>query len=94
MNITTSRPSSSDRLVKCLLVAAVLPLLLLFAQKAILLFLPGLGVGETVVVDHKCPTPKQISLTFATRPDIGQVLNAGCSNKHIGWAEKNYTMES
>ncbi|MCA9922866.1 MAG: hypothetical protein KC421_10860 [Anaerolineales bacterium] len=61
MNIITSRPFGSGRLVKWLLVTAVLALLiLLFAQKITQLSLPGLGVeAKTAVVDPKCPTPEQ-----------------------------------
>ncbi len=64
MNIITSRPSGTGRLVKWLLVTAVLTLLiLLFAQKITQLSLPGLGVGaKTAVIDPKCPTPEQKEL--------------------------------
>ncbi len=61
MNIITSRPSVAGRLVKWLLVTAVIALLiLLFARKITQLSLPGLGVeAKTAVVDPKCPTPEQ-----------------------------------
>ncbi len=64
MNIITSRPSGIRRLVKWLVLTAVLVLLiLLFAQKITQLALPGLGVGaKTAVIDPKCPTPEQKEL--------------------------------
>jgi hypothetical protein len=64
MNIITSRPSGAGRLVKWLVVTAVIALLIfLFAQKITQLSLPGLGVGaKTAVIDPKCPTLEQKEL--------------------------------
>ena len=64
MNITTSRPSGAGRLLKWLVMTAVIALLIfLFARKITQLSLPGLGVeAKTAVVDPKCPTPEQKEL--------------------------------
>lgn len=61
MNIITSRPSGTGRLIKWLLLTAVIALLIfLFARKITQLSLPGLGVSaKTAVVDPQCPTPEQ-----------------------------------
>lgn len=61
MNIITSRPSGAGRLVKWLVITAIIALLIfLFARKITQLPLPGLGVeAKTAVVDPKCPTPEQ-----------------------------------
>ncbi len=61
MNITTLRSSGSGRLLKWLVVTAVIALLIfLFARKITQLSLPGLGVeAKTAVVDPKCPTSEQ-----------------------------------
>ena len=61
MNITTSRPSGSGRLIQWLLITAVLTLLiLLFARTITQLSLPGLNVGaKTAVIEPRCPTPEQ-----------------------------------
>ena len=61
MNITTSRPSGAGRLVRWLVITAIIGLLIfLFARKITQLSLPGLGVeAKTAVADPKCPTPEQ-----------------------------------
>jgi len=61
MNIITSQPSNAGRLLKWLIITAVIALLILFfARKITQLSLPGLGVeAKTAVVDPKCPTPEQ-----------------------------------
>jgi hypothetical protein len=61
MNIITSRPSGIGRLVKWLIITAVIALLiLLFARKITQLSLPGLGVeAKTAVIEPRCPTPEQ-----------------------------------
>lgn len=61
MNITTSQPFGIERLVKWLVIMAVIALLIfLFARKITQLPLPRLGVlPKTTVVDPKCPTPEQ-----------------------------------